>query len=126
MDAWYENPYLTTKDINRIAGCGAFGCWECCHKKKPGCARCFPEFPRHPTINQFFTPTMFETYHREGYRICFENEEVITKPRVKNKPPLCRLCRLQRCACEPPIRAAQEGQAGELAPDPQPNRAPNF
>ena len=33
-------------------------------------------FPQHITANQFFTPRMFEAYHREGYRACVEAEQV--------------------------------------------------
>ena len=67
---WGEGPYLTPEDVRDIEGCpGGLGCCECCHKNK--CGNCF-KFPRHPTLNQFFTPRMFAAYHREGYRVCME------------------------------------------------------
>ena len=67
---WGEGPYLTPEDVRDIEGCpGGLGCCECCHKNK--CGNCF-KFPRHPTLNQFFTPRMFAAYHREGYRVCVE------------------------------------------------------
>ena len=31
-------------------------------------------FPQHLTINQYFTPTMFSAYHREGCRASMETE----------------------------------------------------
>ena len=49
-------------------------CCECCHRKscqwlsKILCN----VFPQHITANQFFTPRMFSSYHREGYRACAE------------------------------------------------------
>ena len=36
---------------------------------------CCNIFPQHITANQFFTPRMFEAYHREGYRACVEAEQ---------------------------------------------------
>ena len=49
-----------------------FCCCECCHSKSSLCAglsKCLCNaFPQHNTVNQFFTPLMFEAYHEEGRR----------------------------------------------------------
>ena len=51
-------------------------CCERCHSKSCLCFRLSTclcnEFPQHNTVNQFFTPRMFEAYHREGRRACEE------------------------------------------------------
>ena len=51
-------------------------CCECCHSKSCLCtclSTCLcNEFPQHNTVNQFFTPRMFEAYHQEGRRACEE------------------------------------------------------
>ena len=51
-------------------------CCECCHSKSclcPYLSTCLcNKFPQHNTVNQFFTPRMFEAYHREGRRACEE------------------------------------------------------
>ena len=41
-------------------------------------------FPSTSTINQFFTPSLFTAYHREGYRACVESgaEEFLTDSTV--------------------------------------------
>ena len=53
-----------------------FCCCECCHSKSSLCAglsKCLCNaFPQHNTVNQFFTPRMFEAYHEEGRRACKE------------------------------------------------------
>ena len=53
-----------------------FCCCECCHRKSSLCAglsTCLCNaFPQHKTVNQFFTPRMFEAYHEEGRRACEE------------------------------------------------------
>ena len=53
-----------------------FCCCECCHSKSSVCAglsKCLCNaFPQHNTVNQFFTPRMFEAYHEEGRRACQE------------------------------------------------------
>ncbi|CAH3110539.1 unnamed protein product, partial [Porites lobata] len=53
-----------------------FCCCECCHSKSSLCAslsKCLCNaFPQHNTVNQFFTPRMFEAYHEEGRRACEE------------------------------------------------------
>ena len=49
-------------------------CCECCHCKSCLCAclsKCLCNaFPQHSTANQFFTPRMFEAYHKEGSSAC--------------------------------------------------------
>lgn len=51
-------------------------CCECCHRTScfcPSLSTCLcNEFPQHNTVNQFFTPLMFEAYHQEGRRACEE------------------------------------------------------
>ena len=69
-DQWGNGPKLTTEEADRLT----FGCCECCHGN--ACrglseAMC-GAFPQHSTNNQFFTPTMFSAYHREGYRASME------------------------------------------------------
>ena len=63
---WGSDPYLKAAEVDSLTGC----CCECCHKS--WCPSCCGVFPQHKTINQFFTPTMFSAYHREGYRACVE------------------------------------------------------
>ncbi len=70
---WGETPYLTDEHIKTIEGCPkGIGCCECCHSCGKCSNSCLIKFPRHPTLNQFFTPSMFAVYHREGYRACME------------------------------------------------------
>ena len=69
-DQWGTGPELKAEEADRLT----FGCCECCHGNK--ClgfseAMC-GAFPQHSTGNQFFTPTMFSAYHREGYRASME------------------------------------------------------
>ena len=72
FEDWGGSPDLKESDVKVIAGCpGGLGCCECCHIKPCCCNNCVT-FPRHPTVNQFYTPTMFTAYHREGYRACME------------------------------------------------------
>jgi len=59
-------PELSAEELDRLTFC----CCESFHGKS---CRGFSEalcgaFPQHSTNNQFFTPTMFSAYHREGYR----------------------------------------------------------
>ena len=51
-----------------------FCCCEWCHSKLCAClSNCLCNaFPQHSTVNQFFTPRMFEAYHEEGRRACEE------------------------------------------------------
>ena len=60
-------------DVDKLTFC----CCECCHRRScHGCSSLFCKaFPQHITANQFFTPRMFEAYHREGYRACREAED---------------------------------------------------
>ena len=51
-----------------------FCCCEWCHSKScASLSKCLCNaFPQHNTVNQFFTPRMFEAYHEEGRRACEE------------------------------------------------------
>ena len=64
---------LRQPDVDKLTLC----CCECCHRSLfRGCSSWFCNaFPQHITANQFFTPRMFEAYHREGYRACKEAED---------------------------------------------------
>lgn len=61
---------LNQRDVDKLTFC----CCKCCHRHScRGCSSLFCNaFPQHITANQFFTPRMFEAYHREGYRACTE------------------------------------------------------
>ena len=63
---------LKQADVDKLTFC----CCGCCHRHSfRGCSSWFCKaFPQHTTANQFFTPRMFEAYHREGYRACNEAE----------------------------------------------------
>ncbi|KAL9973451.1 hypothetical protein ACROYT_G019915 [Oculina patagonica] len=73
-DLWGSGPEVEAEEVERLTCC----CCECCH--------CSPlqflsgslcgAFPYHSTANQFFTPSMFTAYHREGYRACLEARAV--------------------------------------------------
>lgn len=81
-DLWGSGPELEPEEVDRLTGC----CCDCCHSSclplqfltNP----CFGVFPNHSTVNQFFTPSMFSAYHREGYRACLEARaaEFLGKP----------------------------------------------
>lgn len=67
---WGAGPELSSEEANRLTFC----CCECCHGNT---CRSLSEalcgvFPQHSTNHQFFTPTMFAAYHREGYRASME------------------------------------------------------
>ena len=62
---WGAGPELSAEEADRLTFC----CCECCHGDT---CRGLSEvmcgaFPHHSTNNQFFSPTMFSAYHREGY-----------------------------------------------------------
>ena len=71
-DGLVEGMFLEQEDVDRLTFC----CCNCCHTHRffcQGCSKWFCNaFPQHKTANQFFTPRMFEAYHREGYRACEE------------------------------------------------------
>ncbi|KAJ7392057.1 hypothetical protein OS493_015003 [Desmophyllum pertusum] len=69
---WGAGPDLEAGEVDRLNGC----CCECCHVSccKVCCGIFCGMFPHHVTLNQFFTPTMFSAYHREGYRACLDAE----------------------------------------------------
>ena len=70
---WGEGPVLSANEVDRLTFC----CCECCHSSskvlqwisKKLCLG----FPRTSTVNQFYTPSLFTAYHREGYRACLES-----------------------------------------------------
>lgn len=77
---WGLGPVLSAEEVDRLTFC----CCECCHTSF-GCVSKISEklcmgFPSTSTINQFFTPSLFTAYHREGYRTCVESaaEEFLT------------------------------------------------
>lgn len=69
-DLWGFGPAVESEEVDSLT----CGCCECCHvyalHRLSG--SCCGVFPNHITANQFFTPTMFSAYHREGYRACME------------------------------------------------------
>lgn len=69
-DGLLRGMFLKEEDVDKLTFC----CCECCHRLScHGCSTWFCNaFPQHITANQFFTPRMFEAYHREGYRACTE------------------------------------------------------
>ena len=70
---------MNKSDVEVIEGCpGCIGCCEFCHTKPVCCGNVSSlTFPRHMTCNQFYTPTMFTTYHREGYRACMDCDKFL-------------------------------------------------
>ena len=67
---WGTGPELQANEVDRLTFC----CCERCHGNS---CQGFSEgicgaFPQHSTSNQFYTPSMFAAYHREGYRACLE------------------------------------------------------
>lgn len=65
---------LDQKEVEDLTFC----CCESCHGSEfcgLSSSLC-NTFPQHITANQFFTPRMFEAYHREGYRACVEAEQL--------------------------------------------------
>ena len=70
---WGPGPVLSAEEVDRLTFC----CCECCHTSV-GCVSKISKmlclgFPSTSTINQFFTPSLFTAYHREGYRACVES-----------------------------------------------------
>lgn len=70
---WGPGPVLDAEEVDRLTFC----CCEACHTSwgiLPTISRkiCLG-FPSTSTINQFFTPSLFTAYHREGYRACVES-----------------------------------------------------
>ena len=77
--------FLKQEDVDKLTFC----CCECCHRIS--CRECSSwfckAFPQHTTANQFFTPLMFEAYHREGFRACAEakaDEFINEKQQIEN------------------------------------------
>ena len=72
-DGLHRGMVLNEDDVDNLTFC----CCECCHGNQCcGMSKwCCNSFPQHLTANQFFTPRMFEAYHREGYRACVETEK---------------------------------------------------
>ena len=72
-DGLHSGMVLKQPDVDKLTFC----CCECCHRHSCRvCSSWFCKaFPQHITANQFFTPRMFEAYHREGYRACKEADD---------------------------------------------------
>ncbi|XP_029203427.2 uncharacterized protein LOC114967551 isoform X2 [Acropora millepora] len=84
---WGPSPFLSAEEVDRLTFC----CCECCHTSV-GCVSKISEklcmgFPNTSTINQFFTPSLFTAYHREGYHACVESkaEEFFKIPRSNRR-----------------------------------------
>ncbi|XP_044176894.1 uncharacterized protein LOC114949050 [Acropora millepora] len=72
-NVWGPGPFLSADEVDRLTFC----CCECCHTSF-GCVSQISKmlclgFPSTSTLNQFFTPSLFTAYHREGYRACAES-----------------------------------------------------
>ena len=67
---WGTGPTLKAEEVDRLTFC----CCECCHGSPCRSASqwCCGSFPGHSNANQFFTPSLFSAYHREGYRACMD------------------------------------------------------
>lgn len=69
---WGPGPDLDANETEKLTFC----CCECCHQQS--CRQCSSflcgVFPFHFTCNQFFTPEMFSTYHREGYKASLDGK----------------------------------------------------
>lgn len=74
VDGIGDGMILDQKEVDDLTFC----CCESCHESQfcwLSSSLC-NTFPQHITANQFFTPRMFEAYHREGYRACVEAEQL--------------------------------------------------
>ena len=74
VDGIGNGMFLDQKEVDDLTFC----CCESCHGSEfCGLSSSLSNtFPQHITANQFFTPRMFEAYHREGYRACVEAEQL--------------------------------------------------
>lgn len=85
-EEWGSGPVLRADEVDRLTFC----CCECCHSSSNVLqwisGKLCLGFPSTSTINQFFTPSLFTAYHREGYRACVESgaEEFLTDSVVIN------------------------------------------
>ena len=72
-NVWGPGPVLSAEEVDGLTFC----CCECCHTSFTCVSKISKElcggFPSTSTINQFFTPSLFAAYHREGYRACVES-----------------------------------------------------
>lgn len=79
-EEWGPGPVLKAEEVDRLTFC----CCESCHTSRGFLSKISRKiclgFPSTSTINQFFTPSLFTAYHREGYRACVEScaEEFLT------------------------------------------------
>lgn len=77
---WGPGPVLQAEDVDRLTFC----CCESCHSNSKVLRwisnKLCLGFPSTSTANQFFTPSLFTAYHREGYRACVQSgaEEFLT------------------------------------------------
>lgn len=69
---WGLGPDLEASETDKLTFC----CCECCHHLscRPCSSLCCGLFPTHFTSNQLFTPEMFSSYHREGYRTSLDGK----------------------------------------------------
>lgn len=83
---WGPGPVLRPEEVDRLTFC----CCESCHSSSNVLrwisGKLCLGFPSTSTVNQFFTPSLFTAYHREGYRACVESgaEEFLTGRVVTN------------------------------------------
>ena len=72
LKQWGPDTVLRADEVDRLTFC----CCECCHSSSTviqwASQKLCVGFPSHSTANQFFTPSQFTAYHREGYRACVE------------------------------------------------------
>ena len=70
---WGPGPVLASEEVDRLTYC----CCESCHTNfailRWISGKLCLKFPSTSTANQFFTPSLFTAYHREGYRACVES-----------------------------------------------------
>ena len=83
---WGAGPVLQADEVDRLTFC----CCKSCHTSWGICSKISRKlclgFPHTATLNQFFTPSLFTVYHREGYRACVESgaEEFLTGTETVN------------------------------------------
>ena len=83
---WGAGPVLQADEVDRLTFC----CCKSCHTSWGICSKISRKlclgFPHTVTLNQFFTPSLFTAYHREGYRACVESgaEEFLTGTETVN------------------------------------------
>ncbi|KAL9964155.1 hypothetical protein ACROYT_G027747 [Oculina patagonica] len=85
---WGLGPVLRAEEVDRLTFC----CCEACHSSSNVLrwisGKLCSGFPSTSTANQFFTPSLFTAYHREGYRACVQAgaEEFLTDRTALSSP----------------------------------------